>query len=523
MRLLRFFSRIVWRLLAFNLLLVIVPVSAVFFLDVYEKQLLKAQEDDMVQQGRILAAALADRGFLEQDTAQNLLKRLKGRMKSRLRIVDEQGNLLADSSALFQKKEITTPATEGYAEQRQPQGERPNWVYDLFLTPIRLFRDWYGPPKPELETADYYTFGKPLLGPEIKAALEGRYGATTRYAIGGQQSIILYSAIPIRSFNSVVGVVLVSQSTYRILVDLYEVRQGIVKVFLYSIFAAIVLSIVLSGTIARPLDKLRKEAEAVLDHSGRLTRHIRQTHRMDEIGDLSRSLTSLTSRLEQHLSFIESFAADISHEFKNPLASIRSATDIALMTDENRERIKFLKMIQKDVARMERLLTGAREITKIDASLAQESKEPVHMNTLCLHVAEAFKMRHRTIAFSLHIPEEPVTVPASPERIAQVLENIIDNAISFSEKNGTVELSLEQNNGNALVRVSDNGPGIPDEHREKIFERFFSFRQKNGGENQHTGLGLSIVKVIVESYDGSIGVYNRPQGGACFEVSFPVQ
>jgi two-component system sensor histidine kinase ChvG len=522
MKLIRFFSRIVWRLLAFNLLLVIVPVSAVFYLDVYEKQLLKAQEDDMVQQGRILAASLADQGFLNQDTAQNLLKKLQGRMKSRLRIVDREGNLLADSSALLPKNEISTPANEDYFSKEENTQEQPGWVYDLFLIPIRIFRELYGPPKPELESADYYTYDKPLLGPEIQAALEGRYGATTRYAIGGQQSIILYSAIPIRSFKMVVGVVLVSQSTYRILLDLYEVRLGIIRIFLYSILAAVLLSIILSRTIGRPLYKLKQEAEDVLDRRGRLTRHFKQTKRRDEIGDLSRSLTSLTQRLEQHIMFIESFAADISHEFKNPLASIRSATEIALETDNKQERIKFLRMIQKDVARMERLLSGAREITKIDASLAQESNEPVELNTLCRHVVEAFRLRHKNIVFKIQIPEGSVTVPASPERVAQVFENVLDNAISFSQESGTVELSLKRYDGNALIRIGDNGPGVPDEHREKIFERFFSFRQKNHGENHHTGLGLSIVKVIVERYGGRISVYNKPEGGACFEITLPV-
>jgi two-component system sensor histidine kinase ChvG len=522
MKLVRFFSRIVWRLLAFNLLLVIVPVSAVFYLDVYEKQLLKAQENDMVQQGRILAASLADQGFLNEETAQNLLKRLQGRMKSRLRIVDRAGDLLADSSALFLKKESGTPEGEDYTESEDNTQGEPGWIYDLFLLPIRLFRELYGPPKPDLESADYYTYGKPLLGPEIQAALEGKYGATTRYAIGGQQSIILYSAIPIRSFKTVVGVVLVSQSTYRILLDLYEVRLGIIRIFIYSILAAVLLSIILSRTIGRPLHKLKLEAEAVLDRRGRLTRHFRQTRRRDEIGDLSRSLTTLTQRLEQHIRFIESFAADISHEFKNPLASIRSATDIALEADNKEERIKFLRMIQKDVARMERLLSGAREITKIDASMAQESNEPVELNTLCRHVVEAFRLRHKDIVFSLDIPPGPVTVPGSPERLVQVIENIMDNAISFSPTGGTVDLALFQCDGSAIVRIGDNGPGVPIEHHRKIFERFFSFRQKHRGENNHTGLGLSIVKVIVERYEGRIAVQNKPEGGACFEITLPV-
>jgi two-component system sensor histidine kinase ChvG len=488
---------------------------------VYEKQLLKAQEDDMIQQGRILSAALADQGYPEEEKCQKILKKLEGRKKSRLRIVDREGNLLADSSVLFTEIKEHEPGAEGLPDYTRESEDQNNWLYDLFLSPIRFFRELYGPPKPDLESADYYTYDKPLLGPEIRAALEGKYGATTRYAIGGQQSIILYSAIPIRSYDVVVGAVLVSQSTYRILLNLYEVRMGIIRIFLYSMLGAVVLSLILSSTIARPLRRLKQEAEAVLDRRGRLTKHFKQTRRMDEIGDLSRALTSLTKRLEQHIMFIESFAADISHEFKNPLASIRSATDIALESDKKQERIKFLKMIQKDVARMERLLYGVREITTIDAKLAQEGTESVELNTLCRHVVEAFELRNKGIIFKTRIPENSLKVSASPERIAQIFENILDNAISFSEDNGEIELDLKQRNGKAVIRVSDNGPGIPAEHREKIFERFFSFRQKNGG-HKHTGLGLSIVKVIVDSYDGSISVRNKIDGGACFEISLPL-
>jgi two-component system sensor histidine kinase ChvG len=521
MKPLRFFSRIVFRLLAFNLFLVLLPVMAFFYLDIYEKQLLKAQEDYMIQQGRILAASFADQGRLQKEHCQKLLEKLEGRVKSRLRIVDRQGNLLADSSVLalegLKNKELSE---EDIGEQES--GNQGDWLYDLFILPVRFFRELYGPPKPELATADYYTLGKPLMGPEIKAALEGKYGATTRYAVGGQQSIILYSAIPIRSSNSIVGAVLVSQSTYRILMDLYEIRLTIIKIFLFSVIAAVILSLLLSSTIARPLRKLKREAEAVLDRRGRLTRHFKQIRRLDEIGDLSRALTSLTKRLEQHIQFIESFAADISHEFKNPLASIRSATEIALLTSKKEDRIRFLQMIQKDVARMERLLCGAREITKIDASLAKESIETVDLNQLCQGIIDGFKLREKNITFRIQICKNPLMVSASPERLAQVFENILDNAVSFSETQGWIELELGQQDGKAVIRVSDNGPGIPSEHKEKIFERFFSFRQKNNNDNQHTGLGLSIVKVIVESYEGTISACNREKGGACFEITLPI-
>jgi two-component system sensor histidine kinase ChvG len=378
-------------------------------------------------------------------------------------------------------------------------------------------------PKPDLASADFYSKDKPLMGPEIKAALGGRYGATTRYSIGEQrQSIIIYSAIPVRSREKVVGVVLVSQSTYRLLLDLYEVRMGTIKVFLICIVLAVVLTLFLSSTIGRPLRRLRNEAEALLDTRGRLMRPFRPTRRLDEIGDLGRTLHELTERLEAHIQFIESFAADLSHEFKNPLASIRSAAEIALEAGDKKERVKFLDMVIRDVARMERLLTGTREITQLDVSLAKEPREEVKLGPLVEHILAGARLREKDLVFELQAPEKPVSVAGREERLAQVLENVLDNAIGFSPERGVIRLTLAAIDRQAVVRIEDEGPGIPDEHREKIFSRFFTFRPASAHHSLHTGLGLSIVKVIVQGYGGTVFARNRETGGACFEITLPL-
>jgi two-component system sensor histidine kinase ChvG len=507
-----FLSRISFRLLAFNVLLVILPWAGFLFLDTYEKQLLAAQEESMVQQGRLLSAALAEQGPLDQAKVTAILTRLRGRTVARLRVVDREGRLLADSSVLPGGDDKDAAAADktrlaGAADgQAGEAGEPGDWLYGLFTGIARAFRDLTGMPKPDLASADYYSKDKPLMGPEIKAALEGRYGATARYSIGEQrQSIIIYSAIPIRAAGRVVGVILVSQSTYRLLLDLYEVRMGTLKVFLFCIVLAVVLSLFLSSTIGRPLRRLRNEAEAVLDKRGRLLRPFRPTKRLDE-----------------HIQFIESFAADLSHEFKNPLAAIRSAAEIALEAGEKKERSKFLDMAIRDVARMERLLTGAREITRLDVGLAKEPREEVKLAPLIEHIVAGASLREKSLDFRFAPPEKPVSVSGREERLAQVLENVLDNACGFSPERGRIDIILSAADGHAVITVADQGPGIPEEHRDKIFSRFFTFRPGPGNNSLHTGLGLSIVKVIVQGYDGTVTARNGDGGGAFFEIRLPL-
>jgi two-component system, OmpR family, sensor histidine kinase ChvG len=518
----RFFQGISIRLLLFNVLLVFLPAAGFLYLDVYERELLEAQERAMVQQGRHLAAALSEQGGLDRPLAESLLRRLDRRTEARLRIVGRDSALLADSATFGPQR---APARESmrYADEFPPEA-REKLVYRagawLYKLPRRLSL-WLGAPQPSSEPENAY---RPLEAREVRAALSGRYGAATRRSKGGQRSLTLYSAIPVRNQGKVVGAVVVSQSTFRILSALYEVRLGIFKVFLASVAAAVVLSLLVSTTIARPLRQLRNEAAALLDRRGRLRGRFRGSRRGDEIGDLARALEELTRRLEAHLAFIESFASDVSHELKNPLASIRGATELLAEVEDPADRQRFLSMVQKEVARMEGLLSGLREITEIDAQLESEKTRTVAVDGLLREIVEGRCLRaDNRLEIKLDTPSEPVLVQASPERLTQVFENLLDNAASFSPASGTVEVRLIRENGSGLVLVDDRGPGIPETHLDRIFDRFFRYRpNEQGSRNGHTGLGLAIVKAIVDGYGGSITARNRPEGGARFEVRLPL-
>ncbi|MBN1413244.1 MAG: HAMP domain-containing protein [Spirochaetales bacterium] len=534
-RILSFLSRISVRLLGFNLLLVFLPIAGFLYFDIYERQLLKMQENSMVQQGRLMAAALSGREYLEKKEAVHILTQLKRRQGARIRIVDTRGLLIADSSQIMHRTETevlenqeenlaygTREAVSGPDDSEEPE-ILDNWLYRIASFPIRIYRQIFVPPEQELESEEFYFNARHLTGKEIMDALQGRYGATTRISSGGQRSVTLYCAIPVRNGSTVTGAVLASQSTYRILNNIYEVRLEIFKIFLVSVFAAVILSLIMATTIARPLKQLKYQAEAMLDRRGRLKQHFKPYKRKDEIGNLSHSLSELTKQLDKHITFIESFTTDLCHEFKNPLTSIRSATEMIMDLKDPEEQNRFLKIILSDVSRMETLLSEVREITHIDTQIDNEKREWTNINRIIMQIVEGYRLKEngKNITYNVSLPEQEICAEISPERLTQVLENLIDNAESFSPESRAVTVSLETDGLDICFSVSDSGPGIPEEIKEDIFKRFFSYRSGQDGKRLHTGLGLAIVKSIVEAYNGNISATNNPEGGARFTVSLP--
>lgn len=515
---LRFPSRISVRLLAFNVLIVFLPIAGVLFLDTYERHLLEAQERTMGQEGRLLAAALEARDRLEAEDAQRILVQLGQRHLARLRVIDSVGTVLADSALLGPRRELE-PADAAKEASTSKAGH--NLLYRIGSLPFRMLRtgtdDMVG-------TADSDRSGDLLARPEVQSALGGRYGAATRISGESRRSVTLHIAIPVRIAGSIEGLVLVSQSTGRILQALDAVRLDVFKVFLLSLGAAVVLSLIAATTIARPLASLRRRAGTIVDRRGRLRDLFSATARRDEIGDLERALAELTRQLDEHLRSTEAFAADVSHEFKNPLASIRTATDMALEDITPTERRRFLLMIQKDVARMERLLTESREISRIDAQLDDEERSRVRLDELLPALIESFRLRFCDSgpAIDLAVADDGLAVEASADRLTQVFENLIDNAVSFSPPGSRIAVTLRAASGNAEVTVIDEGPGIPEEHRERIFSRFFTYRPAQRDHSNHTGLGLALVRAIVESYGGSVACENRNAGGTRMVVTLPL-
>ncbi len=508
----RFVSRISIRLLAFNVLLVFLPLASVSYLEIYERKLLQAQEQSMVQQARVLAAALSERGAIAETLVEPILVRLNQRTTSRIRVINQEHRLVSDTSLLG-------PQREPGRDAREDESVRSSWMYRLGSSLFRFVDTIIAGPGPVIGE-EFYSAERRFDGAEIELAFNGQYGAATRITPGGQRSVTLYSALPVENDGAVTGVVLVSQSTFQILQDLYEVRLEIFRFLLVAVGVAAVLSLLVSTTISRPLKRLRRQALAILDRRGRLTGRFKGSERLDEIGDLSRSLSELSSRLEERMHFIESFAADVSHEFKNPLASMRSAAEMLAEVEDPKERERFARIVEVDIARLEKLLSEVREITLLDRSTAEDDAEddglpgPVDLNAVLRGVAG--RERYESVELELDLAEGEVVVAAGPDRLARVFENLIDNAVGFS-KDGHVRVSSKVEGREALAVVEDNGPGIPEEHGDKVFDRFFSFRP-DGTPSEHSGLGLAIVKAILERRGGSIRTVASTLGGAGFEV-----
>ncbi len=517
-------SKLTLRLLVFNLLLVIFPVAALLFLDTYEKQLLTGMENSMVQQGRLVAASLRDSANLKGDGVL-LLKNMEGRLDARIRIVDAGGRLLADSSTLGvrnSEEPVDKYSRSSAAVSAElPVNVREHWLYRAAVAPLNLIKAIFYPPAAPLASAEYYS-GSSLDGPEIQSALDGYYGAFTRYSGGGQRSVTLYSALPVLSADGVSGAVLVSRSTYRILRDLYNLRLDMVQVVLFSLLAAVLLSLILARTITIPVKKLRDQAESFLDHRGRVKGAFRSLKNRDEIGDLSRALDGLSTDLLEYMSFMDGFSSDLSHELKNPVAAILNAAELGLDSDaDSEDRARFLKIIRKEGGRIQRLIDDLREISQVDMKLAEDDSELLDLTALVSGYTEQKNAGLQGAPFRFEsLSRDHLRVRGSADRLIQCLSNLMDNALSFSPRREDVLIRLEASGGMVHLSVLDRGPGIPEGNGEKIFDRFFTDRPA-GLKDHHSGLGLSISRTIVQAYRGELVCRSRDGGGACFTVILP--
>ena len=209
----------------------------------------------------------------------------------------------------------------------------------------------------------------------------------------------------------------------------------------------------------------------------------------------------------------------MAHEFRNPLASVRTAIDVLQETTDPAERARFIGLVRRDVERLDRLVVGVRDLARIDSAIERDVLEPVDVGRIARQLTDH---RYESRGVAVACDDASLVVRAHPDRLAQVIENLVDNALSFSPEPGTVDISIRHSASEVIVAVSDRGPGIPESHRERIFERFFTYRQGAGsGRHEHAGLGLAIARAIVEAYGGVIAARLRDGGGAILEVRLP--
>jgi two-component system sensor histidine kinase ChvG len=331
--------------------------------------------------------------------------------------------------------------------------------------------------------------------------------------INERGDVIVSVAVPVQRFRAVRGALMLSTQGADI-DDMVEAeRLAILKVFLIAAAVMIVLSILLAGTIAEPVRRLADAAERVRHRIRSRVEIPDFTRRRDEIGHLSGTLRDMTDALYSRIEGIESFAADVAHELKNPLTSLRSAVETLPLAKSDESRTRLLTIIQHDVKRLDRLISDISDASRLDAELQRQDTAPVDFAKLLstlVAVANEVK-REDCVKVTLRFEGgagRGFQVPGHDSRLGQIIDNLIENARSFSPAGGTVRVTCLRSRQHVEILVDDDGPGVRPEVREKIFERFYTDRPHQGF-GQNSGLGLSISKQIVEAHGGSIAVENR--------------
>jgi two-component system sensor histidine kinase ChvG len=445
-----------------------------------------------------------------------LLRRLITPTNTQARIFDRDGILIVDSRALFGRGDVLR------YDLPPPVVEKPG----IFERVIIAVRTWLGrgnlPRYRELGLENGRTFG------EVAQALEGRRAAAVRINDRGEAIVLV--AVPIQRFRTVRGALLLSTPGGEIEKALEAEWFAIFKVFLVAAGIMSVLSMLLAGTIAGPVRRLADAAD-------RVRRRVRGrveipdfTGRRDEIGHLSGNLREMTDALYRRIEAIESFAADVAHELKNPLTSLRSAVETLPLAKSDVSRSRLLAVIKDDVGRLDRLITDISDASRLDAELQRQESAPVDLPRLLAAVVSlANEVKHDDgVTVKLAFEGRGFFVQGHDLRLSQVVNNLIDNARSFSPPGGTVRVTCRRSGGSILIVIDDDGPGIRPEAIERIFERFYTDRpQQNFGQN--SGLGLSISKQIVEAHGGRLMAENRVAGavsgeqGAVLGARFTIQ
>ncbi|WP_245271617.1 MULTISPECIES: sensor histidine kinase [Rhizobium] len=531
------FSSLTRRILFFNLAALVVLVGGILYLNQFREGLIDARVESLLTQGEIIAGAVSASAsvdtnsitidpekLLELQAGQSItpvpndedlefpidpekvapvLRRLISPTRTRARIFDADANLLLDSRHLYSRGQVLRFDLPPVDDEEQTWGQWFTTIFNKVLQPgnLPLYKEAPG--------------GDGSIYPEVMNALTGVRGAVVRTTEKGE--LIVSVAVPIQRFRAVLGVLLLSTQAGDIDNIVHAERLGIMRVFGVATLVNVLLSLVLSSTIANPLRRLSaaairvrrgaKEREEIPDFSAR----------QDEIGNLSIALREMTTALYDRIDAIESFAADVSHELKNPLTSLRSAVETLPLakTDESKKRL--LDVIQHDVRRLDRLISDISDASRLDAELARVDAGSVDLEILLrdlIDVSRQIRNRKKEVQIEFAIERKPgvktrFVVNGHDLRIGQVVTNLIENARSFvPEHDGKITVRLVRTRSRCIVYIEDNGPGIQAENIDRIFERFYTDRPESEGFGQNSGLGLSISRQIAEAHGGSLRAEN---------------
>jgi two-component system sensor histidine kinase ChvG len=498
-------------IIALNLLGLAILIAGALVLSQLRSGLIQARLDGLVLQGQLIANVLGEAATqgdpeptLNAQRAGELLQLLFIPRSQRARLFDRNGQLVADSYLVGDRVEW----------RPLPPAHRPGGIQ---------FR-WRLQDK---DASDPQTVSRAQaeLSREVGRALRGGIVPDLRVAQNGRQVVSV--SIPVQRVQAVLGVLtLEAGDVDRIVADQ---RKAMVPFILVAVAVSVISSFLLTWLIARPVTRLARAADSVRLSRARAISLPDIARRHDELGDLTRALETMTQTLSQRMDAIERFAADVAHEIRNPLTSIRSAVETLDLVKDAASRDRLLAILKQDVGRLDRLITDISNASRLDAELSRDQPRALDVGRLLSEIAALYRdSRLQGPRVEYHGPDmgDSPFVLGREGPLSQVVRNLIDNAISFSPPDGAVRVSLRHDGRKATISVEDDGPGIPPDNLETVFERFYTARPKGQAFGGHSGLGLSIARQIVEAHNGRIWAENLagPDGavlGARFVVSLP--
>jgi two-component system sensor histidine kinase ChvG len=522
------FSPLLRRILLVNALPLGLLVAALLYLDTYQDGLVDAEAASLRVQAQVFAGAIGEsatsiedpeRPVLVPDLARPLLRRLvEPTPFAQARLYDPDGELVADSRVITGPGGVVT--TEPLPPPPPRHGSFAAAVVAAYETVMALLP----------RAATYPTIPgdgdwNPDIRPLLATAAAGQAAPVVRRTEDGR--LVVSVAVPAIRNRDVVGVILLTREAREVDAALFQVRMTIIAAFGLALALTVGLSFYLSTTIARPLLRLARAAERMREGRGRHGR-VRPSlkARRDEIGALAQALDESAAALWARMDAIERFAADVAHEIKNPLTSIRSAIETLRRVDDPERQQRLLAVIAEDVHRLDRLISDISDASRVDAELSRSIAERVDVAPILATLADIHETTRQPDGprLVLEAPASGLVVNGVEDRLVQVFRNLIGNAVSFSPPGGTIRLIGRRAGSVVEIAVEDEGPGIPEAKLEHIFERFYSERPKGERFGAHSGLGLSISRQIVEALKGRITAENRrDESGAVIGARFVVR
>ena len=519
-------SLLTWRILAINVLALALLGGGLLFLGEYRQSLISAELQSLQTQAQVFAGAVGEGATtdalgngiqLVTPLARDMMRRLVEPTKTRAQLLDAKGALIADTAVL---------GNAGAAVQidKLAPPESGSTIHRL----VTGFYDWLVAHSPWSEAPHLVVVTRNIADDPL--VIRAFLGEVSGGARGAGPKLILMAAAPVQYYKQILGVVVLSNDESGIEQTVRNVRFAIIKLFGVALALTVLLSIYLAGTIARPVRRLAAAAERVRRGSGRKVVIPDFTQRGDEIGELSGALREMTSALWQRMDAIEHFAADVAHEIKNPLTSLRSAVETAARVDDPEKQRRLMRVVLEDVHRLDRLITDISNASRLDAELSRDETALIPLDRLLKTLIDMYRDGPGPVPqLALDLPDErrgALAVFGAESQLVRVFRNLLDNAISFSPPGGTITVRARSLGDVVRVTVEDEGPGLPEGKLVEIFSRFYTERPVGEAFGQHSGLGLAISKQIVEAHHGSIRAANIADAtgavlGACFTIELP--